>query len=208
MNQTGTQQDPSTSILTTGDQIETLVRAQTFERCVVGLGCFWSPDARFGAMDGIVQTRVGYAGGTEPNPTYKEIGRHAEVVRITFDPKQISYRALLESFGSPDRLLRGAGQYRGLVAATTTSQWNTVLEVFGLTASTADPHVLRADDPRSTFWPAEDYHQKYRLRRNQRMVEMLERGFGDDWDQSAAATKLNAAAAGLIDGSTVLQGLI
>src|SRR6056297_2299392 len=52
------------------------------ETATFGMGCFWGPDARFGAMPGVVRTRVGYAGGTTPDPTYHDLGDHTEVVQI------------------------------------------------------------------------------------------------------------------------------
>ena len=54
-----------------------------------GLGCFWGPDARFGAMEGVVRTRVGYAGGTTPEPTYHDLGDHTEAVQVEYDPTVI-----------------------------------------------------------------------------------------------------------------------
>ncbi|MFB6175557.1 MAG: peptide-methionine (S)-S-oxide reductase, partial [Halobaculum sp.] len=58
-------------------------------------GGFWGPDAAFGAVDGVVRTRVGYAGGTEPDPTYHDIGGHTEAFQIDYDPDVISYTDLL-----------------------------------------------------------------------------------------------------------------
>ena len=55
------------------------------ETATFGLGCFWGPDAQFGAMAGVVRTRVGYAGGTNPDPTYHALGDHTEVVQVDYD---------------------------------------------------------------------------------------------------------------------------
>ena len=68
------------------------------ETATFAMGCFWSPDALFGSTPGVVRTRVGYAGGTEENPTYREIGGHTETVQIEYDPTQISYGELLNIF--------------------------------------------------------------------------------------------------------------
>ena len=72
------------------------------EEAVFGLGCFWGAERKFWQTPGVWSTSAGYAGGTTPNPTYEEVcsGRtgHTEVVRIIFDPKQISYEQLLKLF--------------------------------------------------------------------------------------------------------------
>ena len=62
------------------------------------LGCFWGPDAVFGILEGVVRTRVGYAGGTTENPTYDKIGNHTETIEIDYDPGVINYQKLLEIF--------------------------------------------------------------------------------------------------------------
>lgn len=62
---------------------------------MLSMGCFWAPDANFGSLDGVIQTRVGYAGSRHPNPTYKDIRGHAETVRIYFDKNIISYKSLI-----------------------------------------------------------------------------------------------------------------
>ena len=68
------------------------------ETATFALGCFWGPDASFGALEGVVRTRVGYAGGDKVNPTYKMIGDHTETIEIDYDPEVISYTELLEIF--------------------------------------------------------------------------------------------------------------
>jgi peptide methionine sulfoxide reductase msrA/msrB len=68
------------------------------ETAIFALGCFWGPDASFGALEGVVRTRVGYAGGTTENPSYKIIGDHTETIEIDYDPNIISYQELVEIF--------------------------------------------------------------------------------------------------------------
>ena len=72
------------------------------EIAVFALGCFWGPEKKFGKIEGIVGTEVGYCGGKNPNATYKEVcsgeTEHAEVVKLTFDSKKISYEKIIEHF--------------------------------------------------------------------------------------------------------------
>src|SRR5512146_2801846 len=69
---------------------------------VFGMGCFWGAEKKFWQLPGVYTTAVGYAGGSTPNPTYREVCSgmtgHAEVVRVVYDPKQVSYEDLLRVF--------------------------------------------------------------------------------------------------------------
>ena len=80
------------------------------------LGCFWSPDDFFSKLDGVIKTRVGYAGGTTPNPTYYNLGDHTETVEITFNPSKISYETLLDHFWKKhDSTIPQSKQYRSVI---------------------------------------------------------------------------------------------
>jgi peptide-methionine (S)-S-oxide reductase len=72
------------------------------EIAVLGLGCFWGPEIKFGKLDGVIKTEVGYCGGDNKKTTYKEVctgkTNHAEVVKLDFDPKIISYEKILNFF--------------------------------------------------------------------------------------------------------------
>ena len=72
------------------------------EIAVLALGCFWGPEIKFSKLDGIIRTEVGYCGGNKPETTYKEVctgtTNHAEVVKLEFDPKIISYEEILNYF--------------------------------------------------------------------------------------------------------------
>ena len=72
------------------------------EIAVLALGCFWEPEIKFSKIDGIIRTEVGYCGGNNPQTTYKEVctgnTNHAEVVKLEFDQKIISYEKILEYF--------------------------------------------------------------------------------------------------------------
>ncbi len=70
------------------------------EATTVALGCFWGVEAAFGALDGVVRTTVGFAGGQSAAPTYATIGDHAEAVQVEYDPDRLRYTALLDRFWS------------------------------------------------------------------------------------------------------------
>tara|TARA_B100000768_G_scaffold139280_1_gene130555 strand:+ start:880 stop:1182 length:303 start_codon:yes stop_codon:yes gene_type:complete len=72
------------------------------EIAILGLGCFWGPEIKFGKLDGVIKTEVGYCGGNNSETNYKEVctgtTNHAEVVKLDFDPKIISYEKILKFF--------------------------------------------------------------------------------------------------------------
>ena len=78
---------------------------KNFENAILGGGCFWCVEAVFERIDGVSEVISGYAGGHTKNPTYKEVitGRtgHAEVCKIVFDPKEVTYDEILDVFGKP-----------------------------------------------------------------------------------------------------------
>ncbi|MFW5999842.1 MAG: peptide-methionine (S)-S-oxide reductase MsrA [Halorubrum sp.] len=169
------------------------------ETATFGIGCFWGPDAYFGAMDGVVRTRVGYAGGTTRDPTYHSLGDHTEVFQVDFDPDATAYRDLLEAvFESHDpRHQTRKTQYQNVVLPATKSQRAAVDEFLSARGLTADGIGTRVERL-SRFYPAEAYHQKYRLRSVASLMDAFDAaGYGDEaLRESPLAAKLNAYAAG------------
>ena len=146
------------------------------ESAVFGLGCFWGAERCFWELDGVFATAVGYAGGYTPNPTYQEVcsGQtgHNEVVRVIFDPAQISYAELLRVFWEshdPTQGMRQGNdtgtQYRSGIYTTSDEQQRLALQ------SKGDFQLLLQDGgygeittevlPAGPFYYAEDYHQQY-----------------------------------------------
>lgn len=169
------------------------------ETATFALGCFWGPDAEFGAMDGVVRTRVGYAGGSKSDPSYHALGDHTEAFQVDYVPAECSFADLLDAvFEShhPHRQTRKV-QYQNVVFTATPEQRET-LETFlaerGLAADAIETRVER----RGEFHLAEDYHQKHSLRSARRVLSAVEEAGYDDADlrESPAAAKLNAGAAG------------
>ena len=171
----------------------------TTETATFGLGCFWGPDGRFGALDGVVRTRVGYAGGTRTDPSYHALGDHTEVFQVDFDPGRTSYRALAERAldgHDPNRQVPKT-QYQNVLFAATADQRETLatlLEERGLKADAIGTRIERLD----RFYLAEDYHQKHSLRGTPGLQSVFEELGYDDAElrESPAAAVLNGAAAG------------
>jgi peptide-methionine (S)-S-oxide reductase len=140
---------------------------------VFGGGCFWCTEAVFELVKGVVSVKPGYAGGSLPNPTYRQVctGQtgHAEVVRVEYDPATVSYGELLKIFFAthdPTTLNRqGADvgtEYRSLILYTSPAQKQEA-EVFirALNDSSPSRPIVTEISPLDTFYEAEDYHREY-----------------------------------------------
>jgi peptide-methionine (S)-S-oxide reductase len=141
-------------------------------------GCFWCLEAVFDELEGVQDVASGYAGGSVPHPTYKQVCNgdtgHAEVVQVTFDPAILSYRDLLKVFFAihdPTTLNRQGGdagtQYRSAIFTHSDEQEKVADEVIAeLNAEKLwDDPIVTEVVPAESFYPAEDYHQEY-FRRN------------------------------------------
>ena len=146
------------------------------EMAMFGLGCFWGAERKFWQQEGVFTTAVGYAAGSTPNPTYKEVCSgmtgHNEVVRVVFDPKVVSYEDLLKVFWESHEPTQGmrqgndAGtQYRSGIYVYSESQkklaegsrdaYQQALSAAGYGKITTE--ILDAPE----FYYAEGYHQQY-----------------------------------------------
>ncbi len=148
--------------------------ASSPEVATLGGGCFWCLEPIFTRLRGVQQVVSGYAGGSVAIPTYDDVctGRtgHAEVVQVTFDPTEISYRELLEvffAFHDPTTLNRQGpdlgSQYRSVIVAHTAEQKKTAL---ALIAELDQAHIFGSPIVTEvvssmTFWSAERQHQEY-----------------------------------------------
>ncbi|MFS0724579.1 peptide-methionine (S)-S-oxide reductase MsrA [Paenibacillus sp. 1P07SE] len=142
---------------------------QPWQTATFGMGCFWSPDAYFGHLPGVVRTRAGYGGGTTPAPTYREMGDHTETVQLEYDPGQISYEDLLTEFWSrhnPDNLHDYKGnQYRSLILYHHEEQREAIEERIRQMAAQGRYVSATAVEPCRAWHLAEERHQKYYLKR-------------------------------------------
>lgn len=143
-----------------------------------GAGCFWGVEEFFRTTQGVVSTRVGYAGGTTDKPTYKDVCEgdtmHAEVVELTFDPSVVSYERLVTLFfkiHDPTQVNRQGPdygtQYRTVIFYHSPDQKATSESVIKrLTDSKKYKKPIATQvQPAPTFWAAEEYHQKYFFKR-------------------------------------------
>jgi peptide-methionine (S)-S-oxide reductase len=147
-----------------------------YERAIFGLGCFWGAEKAFWNLPGVWITAVGYAGGATPNPTYEEVcsgmtGQN-EVVLLVYDPKQITFDALLRTFWEghdPTQGMRQGNdvgtQYRSSVYYTTPAQLTAVeasREAYGRALGASGHGEITTEiAPAGPFYFAEDYHQQY-----------------------------------------------
>jgi len=163
-----------------------------------GMGCFWGPDARFGATEGVVRTRVGYAGGTEPNPSYYSLGDHTEVVQVEYDPDRVRYEDLLAVFWANHNPFSAPHkrQYRGVVLVHDEDQRELATESAAALADRTGQTVETAIEPIESFTLAESYHQKYELRSTPVLSDEIEDLYGPELVDSTAAARLNGFVAG------------
>ncbi len=144
------------------------------EQATFGAGCFWGVESAFRQIPGVIDAKVGYEGGTLPNPTYKDVCSnktgHAEVVQITFDPKRVSYEALLAAFfdlHDPTQLNRQGPdfgtQYRSVIFYHSPAQQAAAQKALAeLSASGRyKKPIVTQLVPATTFNLAEEYHQRY-----------------------------------------------
>lgn len=176
----------------TPEAIEEAVNTGKLNQTVFAMGCFWGPDSNFGGTPGVVQTRVGYAGASTLEPSYREIKGHAEVVRVVYDKELISYRSLLGNFESWFVPGRKQGQYRQILFVYDREQKQVADDLLQAIGKENSPEVIEAGEQKGYFWSAEDYHQKYRLRRNEKLASLAELDFGPRWDEHLYFTKLNS----------------
>ena len=169
------------------------------ETATFGLGCFWGPDAQFGAIAGAVRTRVGYAGGTKIDPTYHALGDHTEVLQVDYDPDRCSFRDLVTTAvrsHDPRREVRKT-QYQNVLFAESAAQREVLHDCLADVGLDPDAIATRVERL-SRFYSAEDYHQKYSLRSDPSLSSAFEDAGYDDaaLRESSAAAKLNGVAAG------------
>ena len=142
------------------------------EIAVLGLGCFWGPEIKFSKIDGIIRTEVGYCGGNTTQTSYREVctgnTNHAEVIKLEFDPKIISYNKVLEFFFEfhDPTTLNSQGpdfgiQYRSEIFYLNEKQKNIAEEIIEKENKKLSGKVVTKLSLLKNYCPAEEYHQRY-----------------------------------------------
>ena len=142
------------------------------EIAVLALGCFWGPEIKFSKIDGIVKTEVGYCGGNSSVTTYKEVctgnTNHAEVVKLDFDEKIITYEKILKTFFQihDPTTLNSQGpdfgtQYRSEIFYLNDNQKIIAEKILNEVNERLSGKVVTKISLLKNYCPAEEYHQKY-----------------------------------------------
>jgi peptide-methionine (S)-S-oxide reductase len=144
------------------------------QMATLAAGCFWGVEETFTKIKGVKSTRVGYIGGNLPSPTYEDVCTdrtgHAEALQVKYDPKEISYEELLDLFWSihnPTTKNRQGpdigSQYRSIIFYHTPEQESIAKKSKQVLddSNKFQNKIVTEIVPASTFYPAEDYHQKY-----------------------------------------------
>ena len=142
------------------------------EIAVLALGCFWGPEKKYGQLDGIYKTEVGYCGGNSPTTSYKEVctgnTNHAEVVKLDFDEKIITYEKILKTFFKmhDPTTLNSQGpdfgtQYRSEIFYLNDNQKKIANKVLEDAKLRLPGKIVTKISLLKNYCPAEEYHQKY-----------------------------------------------
>lgn len=164
-----------------------------YKRVYFAMGCFWGSEAMMGGANGVVLTRVGFAGGTLPDPTYSAIGDHVETVEVLYDPEVTDLSSLLSHFWKNHnaRAKPIFRQYASAIfcideqevqlAKEQRKKWQT---------SGGQEKILTAVIPLKEFYPAGEGHQKYYLQQDPKLFQSLPSS--EQKLNTLLATKLNA----------------
>jgi peptide-methionine (S)-S-oxide reductase len=148
----------------------------------------------------VLRTRVGYSGGERKNPTYHDLGDHSESIQIDYDPTQISYEKLLEIFWASHNPTQRSWsrQYKAAVFYHNEDQKKLAVETRDREAAKRKSTIATEILPATTFYRAEAYHQKYRLRQDRDLMKEFSAIYPSDADlvNSTAAARVN----GYLDG--------
>ena len=146
-------------------------------------------------MDGVIRTRVGYAGGQKKDPTYRSIGDHSETIQIDYDPTRVSYKQLLAVFWHSHNPTQRAWsrQYMSAIFFHNDQQRELALETRDFEEKQRNQKIRTEILPFSNFYLAEDYHQKYELRRHRDLMREFKAMYPRDIDfvNSTAAARVN-----------------
>jgi len=154
----------------------------------------------------VVKTRVGYTGGTTKNPTYHNIGNHTETIQIEWDPSKTTYEKLLKVFwNSHDSSYRSSTQYKSGIWFQSKEQEALALKSKTEQESKRGKKLYTVIEPAAVFTEAEDYHQKWELKKHQVLLKALNLRTNDEIVQSHPAARINGYVAGDGDIKQLMQ---
>ncbi|XP_077502852.1 peptide methionine sulfoxide reductase-like isoform X2 [Amblyomma americanum] len=170
-----------------------------FEKATFGMGCFWAPEAMFGAAKGVLRTTVGFAAAAKKESiTYRSLADHTEVTRVEYDPRETNFKELLKLFWvhhDPTRQ-RGTKEYMSAIFCHDDVQETEAKQ-------SLEEHRKNFRNPIVTkilkleqFYTAEEHHQKYRLQRKTALYASLVQSGMKDVSRSHVATRLNGYVGG------------
>jgi methionine-S-sulfoxide reductase len=154
------------------------------DTAIFAAGCFWGVQFYFDQVPGVIETEVGYIGGNVDHPTYEQVCTHktghAEATKIVFDPEKVKYEALLKQFfrmHDPTQLNRQGpdvgDSYRSAIFYLSDQQKEEAQMVIDeLNIAEFNGKVVTTLEKANTFWPAEDYHQKFTERTGRGMCHI------------------------------------
>ena len=145
---------------------------EIYEKATFAAGCFWQVEVEFRNTDGVKDAIAGYTGGQLENPSYEQVCTegtgHAEAVEVTFDPDEVSYEELLDVFWGlhdPTQVNRQGpdfgSQYRSAIFFHTPEQEQAAIASREREQANHRKPIATEITEAGTFWPAEDYHQRY-----------------------------------------------
>jgi methionine-S-sulfoxide reductase len=149
------------------------------QKATFGAGCFWQVEEAFRELDGVIDTAVGYEGGHVEDPTYEQVCTgttgHTEVVEVTFDPERVSFEELVAKYFAihdPTQLNRQGPdvgfQYRSVIFAHSDDQAEIARKAIEQAQERFRDPVVTEIESAAPFWRAEDYHQCYLQKRQER----------------------------------------
>jgi peptide-methionine (S)-S-oxide reductase len=146
---------------------------ENYKKAYIAGGCFWGMEDLFRVRPGIIDTEVGYIGGVNENPTYRNHPGHAEGIELTYDPKKTSFREILDYFyrihdpSTVDRQGNDRGSsYRSAIFIQDEEERKVAEDIIRIVDNSErwSGKVVTTLEPISKFWPAEPEHQDYLLR--------------------------------------------
>jgi len=141
-----------------------------YKKAYIAGGCFWGMEDLFRHRKGIIDSEVGYQGGENDNPSYRDHPGHAESIELTYDPEQTSFKEILDYFfrihnpTTVDQQGNDRGSsYRSAIFIQNDTEQQVAEEMIKVVNDSQrwNAPVVTTLEPFSTFWPAEDYHQDY-----------------------------------------------